>query len=293
MALLPGSKTLLLALMALLLALMALLLALMALAIAPRGAAAQEPQAVHPDVRLGVEAYEGGDLRGAAEALARAEAQRSLTRDDVVVLLIHRALVQYAQRERESLDATLLRLATLAGEEALGRRAPPRLRRSYAAAVEAVVQPLAVEVRREESDGRVRVEGTVVGDQGGLVDRVRVSLRSGGDWESADGALEMAVVNHRVEYAVEAIGLGGAVLASEGTRAAPELIEVARPEVALEETLVAPRQTEPDEGGSGWWIGLGIGLGVLLVAGGVVLGWVLLSDDESENMVSAPMVSFE
>jgi len=261
------------------------------------------PALAHPLVDQGVQRYEEADFQGALERLDRAEASTSLTRSDVVKLLLYRALVHYATGSRDALDADLFRLASLEPRMELARDVPPRVREAFAQARRRVRAPISLEVEVRANGPAIRVTARVVGDDAGLVRSVRVSARQhgrGARWQRRTDApidIEVGDDDTAVEYYAEALGPGRAVLVSEGYPAEPRAVTrreitaagAARHEGGAlhtstsvrtlgSETGDAPPATtgraplDYDEGGdegssAAWWI---VGGGAVLVAATVV-----------------------
>ncbi len=264
----------------------------------------------HPLIEEGKRKYEEADFQGALDAFARAEQATDLTRDDIVQLYTRRAMVHHAMRHPEDLEADAFRLANLDREVRLPRSAPPPVRRAYEQAVARVTALLRVDVEAAVMPGGTRLVARVTDDNAGLVQALRVRARTaGGVWRRSERAsLEFpAAAGATVEFVAEAVGPGGAVLATAGTDAAPLRMTIASAVAAVTvETRAegagdaatggaaaqAPAGGAPsDEGGgmSPWpWV---IGGGVALVAAAIVIV-LLVPGTQGDQPVSGPMVTF-
>lgn len=199
------------------------------------------------------------DFDGAIASFDEAE-RGSLTRAELLRCLEGRAHVHFALGNEESLRAALTRLAAMAPEHRLAPESPPELRERFAE------HPgrgsLTLHVTMEESDGNARFEASAVGDPGGLVRHVVVAARAGdGPWvEAEDEPLRLHVdPADALAWYGEAIGPGGAVVAHDGSRAAPRRRGM----------LDANAATEPG-GDQPPWLAIGLGAGAALVIAAVI-----------------------
>lgn len=246
----------------------------------------------HDDVEAGVAAYQEANFEAALSAFGRAEASPALSREDLARMLFVRALVHSAFGSDGARDVDLLRLASLApdhplraaGSDGTELVAPPPVREAFAAAERGLAGPIAIRVALEAAPGGAILRASVENDPGGLTRRVRVTATVGGAEQRADdGRVTLrGDAGAAVTYAASALGPGGAVLATrEGEDAIPGAAALA--------DAIAPAP----EGGSdewAWWLGGGIALAVL--AGGIALVVVLVTEsggDEPGTQLAPPV----
>lgn len=226
----------------------------------------------------------------ALDLLAQAEASDDLQRDDVVELLQIRATVQFALRDTDELDSDLRRLASLDPSFVWGPRTPPALRRAWDGVLDEIDDELEVRVDVDHEPGSVRIRARVRGDVEGLVRATTIHGRApGGEWLSSDSGELTVPSAGGVEYYVEAVGPGQAVIAGEGTRDDPTYAE---PETSVRadepDLLDIEDDDDDDDGGSAvpWII---VGTVVVLAAAATVVTVLLLSDGEQQTTVLMPV----
>lgn len=240
-------------------------------------------------VSLAAEAEFGRALRNFEAALASGE----LTRDELVVLLTERALVNFAMGSHPQVRSDLNYLSLLAPDTELGERAPPRLTVVWQKAVARVQQPLGLSVTAQGVPGGLKVTADVQGDPQPDDLRVRVAVRSpGGDWQTlmSREARYPASDGSELEFYAELIGMGGVVLARQGSPDAPQSQVVQLSDAG---GLADARHTEgtaPSDGDGNrkwWWIGGG---GAVALVAAVALGVALSSRSSDQTRVEAPAV---
>ncbi|HJL18007.1 MAG TPA: hypothetical protein RMH99_20245 [Sandaracinaceae bacterium LLY-WYZ-13_1] len=216
--------------------------------------------------------YERGDFERAARALAEIESEGTLTRQALVRLLVHRALVAHALSDEAALDTVVLQLATLAPDALEGRAPPPILRRLETALERTGGERLRVEVEHRATDGGLRVDAHLRGDVGGLARRVtlRARVRGRGGWPDAtEGPIVLdAEEPERIEVVASAIGPGGAAIAVAGTASHPLRLSRAVPD-SPEDDPGAHRDRTGDD--TALHVAL-VSAAIALVVGGVALG---------------------
>ncbi len=262
----------------------------------------------HPLLDEARRAYNATQHERGLELLDQAEAGTDLTRDDLVELLLLRAMMHRAQRQMDLAEVDLLRLAGLDPTRQLGREIHPSLRRLFDTVRERVPGPVRLELAAERNGDIVRVRVTVADDVAALTQAFRLYARpEGGSWrETEQATLEIDVrPSQAAEYYAEAIGPGGAVIATSGSRDAPSRLEPeggAIAEVGGEGDVGAgagsgsesgaggTEQPPPPGGGDdvGLWVGLGVGAAVL-VAAAIVIG-VLVATPTDETQLTQPSV---
>jgi len=138
-----------------------------------------------------------------------------------------------------------------------------------------------VRVRSEvgRSGSSVTARAEIVADPGRLSRVARIHVRSAGErtFRSSDRAITLRGIEGALEHFAEAVGPGGVVLATDGSRDAPLTFEI-------------PSTNDPVRtgGSSPWpWIGAGIGLVVAAVVVGVLV--VASSDSATQSRVSGPV----
>jgi len=160
----------------------------------------------------------------AIEAFDAAEASTGLDRESLVRALEGRALVRFAEEDLPRMQEALVRLASLAPEHALTDEAPPEVARAYLAARREAGDGVRVAATVEEVPGGARIDVDVGNDVSGLVLGVRIVARQdGGEWREVRArTLQLRMPDmDEVEYFVEALGPGGAVVATLGGETDP------------------------------------------------------------------------
>jgi hypothetical protein len=256
-------------------------LALVALVSLPSLASAQGAEHIDEGVRL----YEEADLTGALEALSRAE-EGPLDRSELLRLLLTRALVRFGLGEFGPLERDLLAIATIEPDYDLGVRAPPPLQNAFARAKERVTAPLGLSVELEGMAGGVRLEAVTTGDRAGVVERVVIAARPAGQGEFSrgdGGTLTLPVsAGGEVELYAEAIGPGGAVLATDGTSEEPRRAAVPAPVAAGGGSAVDSGPNVP--------LLVGVTVGAAVVVAAVIVAIVLATSGGGGTRPQGPIV---
>jgi hypothetical protein len=181
----------------------------------------------------------------------------------------------------DAMERDLAGLAALEPGRTLPAAAPPEVLERWAAII-ATAEPLELLAVARWEVGVVAVRAVSDGDPGGLVRRIRVGARLvGRDYALGDDRVELVTADDSgVEYYAEAIGPGGAVVATAGSAEAP-LTSAPPPTAGMtphtgnggdgggDATLVDPEPTERDRGGGpslGVWLAIGGGAVVLAAA---------------------------
>ncbi|NOY93722.1 MAG: hypothetical protein GXP55_21260 [Deltaproteobacteria bacterium] len=234
----------------------------------------------------GFTALDQGDFDVAAAAFDAALAGDGLSRPELVALLEARAALHFALHDEAALDADLGWLAALDPGHAFGDDRPPDLARRFVEIEQHHPGALEVVATALPSDASVGVRARVERVPEGMDVRLRVCTRQErAAWRCVDGGQASSPLSASggVYYYAEALGPGGAVVASAGSASDP--LHLAPPvESGVVEpttpTLTPGTSTEPSaqevpSRGHGLAIGLGIGGGALLVALTVVLALTL------------------
>lgn len=271
---------------------MALRRAVVALALATL-ASPLSAHADRGDLDQAIDLYEQGRLRESQESLQAAEQGEGLVRGDVVQLLTYQALIAHASQDSESLQAALLRLATLGEDDAFGRSAPPPVVQAYREARSQAPEALRVEVETTRVPGGLALVGRVVGDLGALVSELRVRARpSGGRWlEGIGGEVTLPASCESLEVVAEARGPGGAVLAHIGRDDEPATLTVEPRAPVPVDALVPPATPPPLEDDTPWVVATVVGAGLFIIGAAVLIG-VLVSDQSRRHSIGPPVVVF-
>jgi hypothetical protein len=230
------------------------------------------------------ERIDAAEFEQAVRVLDQLETGGVLTRDELVQLYLVRAEALLALgRSGAALDRDLDRLAALAPDLALSDRTRPELREGLAARRrEQLSLSLSLEIEREA--GAVRVRATVRGDPGGLVRGVRLHARAGAasEWTSRSGdTLVLPAAAGDVEYWGEAVGPGGAILATAGSASSPLRGDSA----AAPPAIVVETPASPGGGDDATAIGVGIGIGAgVAVVIAIVLAVALTSSSTETQL---------
>ena len=238
--------------------------------------------------------YSEGEFERARESIDALSVEGPSERARVALL---RARIDAALGDTASMERDTLSLAVLDPEgRALGPEVVPEVRDAFERA-RGLLRNLQVRVDAHRESGRVRIEGRAR-DPRGVGGGVRVwGRRVAGAWaEGADSLSFEAPPGESVEYYAEVLGPGGLALLSDGTRAdprvlAPLVLEVAPVLVTASSGVGAAAPEGVAEGVPWAWIGVGIGGGVAVVAGAVVLGFVLASAP-TDTVLGVPVYPF-
>ena len=225
------------------------------------------PAHAHQGIDGARRAYEDAEFEAALAQLRVVEASDDLTREELVELLELRAELHLATGDADAMERDVLQRTTVDPTGALPSSAPPEMREAATRARAQIAGPIEVRAEAVAVATGVTIEAAAHGDAGGLVREVRVMARvDGGSWR--DGRPPMTLEGAgRVEFYAEAIGPGGVVLSSAGSRDAPR-------------TWSESGAGAPGAGGDdALWIGLGIGAGVLVV--GAVIAIVVVATQPS------------
>jgi len=229
----------------------------------------------HPDVDQALAEYEAVELEAALDTLARAEAGDGLSLDELGLLYELRALIHFARGDEDAVDVALRALARAHPEHDFSQRSPPALRQRFAA-IRGGVDPVALRLSEEEG-----VVVAVITAGAEAVREVRLHHREVGGVAATEAGMapRWSLGGVAVEVWAEAVGPGGAILASAGSETQPRAFGVVEEE-------------ETEEGGPGLGVWLGIAGGVAAVAVVVILAVTLSGGDDERIQPSAPMFRF-
>lgn len=241
----------------------------------PAGAAAQLDE--------GRRLLEEADFEGAIAALDRAEQEDGLTRDDILAIFEARAIARRANGDAFGARVDLAALASLDPEHVFPAEAPPELADELRALAAA---PLAVEAEWDgEDEDRITLHATVTGDAGGIVTDIVIWTRSSGatPWRrSSSPSVTVDVLGGEVEGYVEAIGPGGAILASAGSRAAPIVHRASHAE--------PPAAPPPRRDDTLLHIGIAAGAGGLALVIVIVVAVAVSSQPNDQTRLEGPVI---
>ena len=241
----------------------------------------------HPLLDEAARRYAEADFAGAIEAFAQAEASNDLSREDLIALYTSRSLVRFAMQEIDAVEEDLTRLATLDPDLEVPPDMPPAMQEMFARVKERIRTAIAVEGRVERVRNGLRVRAEVTGDVMGIVRDVAVHGRAGGAaWEhGADGELFVQDPSVLLQWYVEAIGPGGAVVANHGAQDAPLVREP--PRAVPARPSLDDAVAEESDSGAGWWIA-----GGAVVAVAAIVTVVLVTSAGAEtSRFAGPTVS--
>lgn len=182
----------------------------------------------HPLIDQARRAYDRARHDRALELLQEAEDGEDLTRDDLVELLLLRAMAHRAQRDMELAEVDMFRLAELDPERQLGREIHPQLRRLFDRVRERVTRAVRINVRAAREGEVVTIEAEVTDDVAALAQGFRIFGRAAGGslQQTSEPRLEIHVpASQAAEYWAEVIGPGGAVIATHASEASPARVD--------------------------------------------------------------------
>lgn len=242
----------------------------------------------HPLIEEAARHYESADFEGALAALSRAERADDLRREDLVQLLIQRAVISLALGREAQMRADMAALVSIAPMQELGREIPPQVREAFADALGEDASALTVRATLSPMEGGGRVSAEVTGDPTGVTRAIRVAARAAGaEWRRGEGSVAVETLpGATIEFFAEAVGPGGAVLATDGTEADPRRGSAA----AAAATRV--EEAPAEDGGTGLLIGLVAGGAALLVLGVVLVAVLASGGTSDQTQFGPPMVQW-
>jgi hypothetical protein len=260
----------------------------------------------HPELERGKRLASELDFEQAVSAFDSAVASGTLTRKELIELLVERALLLYGLKRSAALESDFTWLSALAPDHKLDLRAPPELIAIWTSLRDQGHGPLRLELATQMIDAAPEVILEARAELAGTVPkgtRTRIALRRKGKvWRSQVGGeiRDRGMPGDSMELYAEALGLGGMVVARLHSPSAPLLLTLRPHEAgALALDLPPADNVEPrNEGGSwgkrhrGWLIG---GAVVLVAAAATLTTLYLLRDkgeDRSDQTVVKPMLRF-
>lgn len=231
-----------------------------------------------PQLEEGRRLYESGEFSAALSQFAAAELGSGLRLADLAELYELRAMSYFAMGEQDSAAEAIRFLAAVDPARDLGMSLPPNLSEAFAAEVSAIGGPIAIEFDVTQTESSLSLQANVVRDPRQLVRSVQIHTRTpGGAWVVHDGTQQTLAVQNAVDYRASALGPGGAILATNGTEAAP---------LQHRPAVEPPEVVDTDDGGVSAGVIVGVGLGAVAIAALVTV--LLLVLPSSSTQVSAP-----
>ncbi|MCC7536513.1 MAG: hypothetical protein IT379_09885 [Deltaproteobacteria bacterium] len=248
-------------------------------------------RALHPSVESAIALADDADFAGALRGFDLAERGDGLALADLVALYAHRAIVHFARGDRSAMEHDLANLLALEPNATLPPAAPPPVLDVAAALRRRGVSRPTLAARAELRAGTLHVRTTLEGDVRGLVRGIRISARSDetAPWTTATSEVMRLPVpaGRPAFYVVEAIGPGGAVVDSLGTRHRPRAVQPLA--LSPSQTGSRPRPTErrrrAESGGGGtfpWWT-VAVGAGAATAIGVVVAAVAASSSSDGQR----------
>lgn len=247
----------------------------------------------HPDLDQAAKLTRELELEPALTAYQHAIDSGTLTRDELIELLVERALVLYGLRRQGELIADLVWLSAVQPSYEFDRRAAPELVATWKALREQGRGPMGVQLSAQV-DGSLSAHSKLTGTvPAGATSRVVV--REGKSWsKKSDELWQVALPGETLELYAEAVALGGVVVATDHSPTAPLRLRVGAGAPA-EPVSSVPRDDTPGWGkrNRGWLIG-----GAIVLAGAAATAavlWMKRDQDEdpsSKSTTVAPTVRF-
>jgi len=225
---------------------------------------------------------ENAEFEAALAALDEADAS-ALDRARRVDLYSTRALVRYALGDHAGADRDLARLLAMGANASLPDSAPPPLRERLEDLRREGVRPPVIVARARVEGGVARIDAEAEGGAD-LLRGVRVWIREG-EWRATERVERPLAEDASLRWYAEAFGPGDVRLATDGTRAQPNVLSVHIEQAVL--TLEA-RESPGDDEAIVWGVVLG-SVGALAVAAGVVAA-VLLTSAGDGTQLSGPVL---
>ncbi len=208
--------------------------------------------------------FAAAEFEAAVRAYERAE-EGELTRDELVGLLRGRALAQAALGRDSEAERDMRALLSIEPGAELGLEAPPSLQRRFDALRADSGGALSVESSALPTSGGWRIRVNIEDDPGRLERQTIVYVREGGEFvphEARRGRVRLSDLEGQdLEYYVEVFGPGEVVLAREGARSDPLVIDAPQSDVA---SPIPPIEEEEDR--TLLWVGIGAGAAAVVIA---------------------------
>jgi hypothetical protein len=237
----------------------------------------------HELIDRAAELSQNAEFEAALAALSDAETGTDLTREDVVQLLLQRALVHFALQATEEMSFDLNGLASLEPHFEFDVTIPPPVAEMFPGGG----GRLALELTAEPFGSGMRVVAVVNNDAGQLVHDIVVSGRvANGEWRDESGyeLILPAAPGETIEYYGFVVGPGEAILANTGSEEEPLTATRPKPEKPI---VVAPPPEDEDDGDGMLWVWIGGGAAVA-IATVIVIVAVSSGGESDETAISGP-----
>jgi len=229
------------------------------------------------------------DFDAAVRAFSAAESATSgLSRRELASLYAGRASAHLALGRESAMEADLRRLASLDRDYVFGPASRPEIGQTFDRVKASIDGSPSISVSVSEDVGAVRIEAEVENDSQDLTRTLSIRARvAGGAWASSDGdGLSLPVTDgSSVEYFVEAIGPGGAMIANEGSEDSPTTHTVVG---AAADGPPPDDPLEDDDDGGGGNVGLWVGLAVGAAVVAIVVAIIVVAASSADNQTSMP-----
>ncbi|MBW2465344.1 MAG: hypothetical protein JRH11_27095 [Deltaproteobacteria bacterium] len=193
--------------------------------VCPAAAAAQ----LDPEVERAREEALSGEFDQASARLEVALLRDDLSRQDLITMYEARVFISYAGGDRSALVADLERIAALDPEHSFDPNYyAAEVTDAFAETVRNRAGRLALEAEALLlASGDLEIRSEIHNDPGDLVQNVQIYGRAvGEDWERGEGSLRTEISGDQgAEYYAQAVGPGGAIVATHGSEGAPLLFE--------------------------------------------------------------------
>lgn len=221
------------------------------------------------DLTRATQRFDSADFEGALELLDSVERMESLSRDELVRLIVTRVMASFALGDRAAVESELARLAEIPEAE-LPDESPPSLRRAFHE-LRSQITAASVSVELENVRGTLRVQAAVAGgDSIARGTRLECTSDSGRVAVAAGPRMRFDLPEGEVATCTaQIIGPGGAVIAQ--SHSTTERAPAKREAVTLTEEPPVESEAEAvlidaDSDDTGW-----SPAAIILVSGAVVL----------------------
>lgn len=254
----------------------------------------------HPQLEDAVRLIGEANFEEALAALGEVEGADHLSRGEVVRLIVLRSLVHHALGNERDLDSNLTALASIEPDHTFASNVPPTVQSRFETLQRERDGPLELEVEARRIRGGFQIDARIQGDDSELIEETLIYARlPGGEWVPTEGRTASIPVRGEgaVEYYVDALGPGGAVLLSEGTENEPRLIGTPGGEEPVgdpseDPTSLNPPIEDPEERVRRAWPWALLGTGIAAIIAGAIIAGVLVSRQNQGTQLDAPTVDW-
>lgn len=243
----------------------------------------------HPTIDAARARFDDADFAAVLELLASAEQRSDLSTSDLETLFELRAIAGIANGDPTTMERALTSLVAIAPEHRLGSEAPPEVIEAFERARSRTPARLRIAVAGERRGDRVSIRARTENDPTSLVRELRLSVRvDASPWRpAANAAITLtAEPSQSIEYHAEAIGPGGATIASDGTPEQPARVSA----VDLSSSDRVPQGGDHGGGVSPW---LWVAIGAVAVGVGVTIAVVATRPESDITRPLLPTITFD